>query len=61
MKVDGQRVPVAVLGNVGVHDEILNVDLAEGLDRARDSPQQRWHITLALASGVGLTEVLYGP
>ena len=61
MKVDGQRVPGAVVRDLGVHDEVLDVDFTEGLDGVRDPPQQRWYIALALTNGVSLAEVLYGP
>jgi hypothetical protein len=61
MKVDGQRLPGAVLRDFRVHDEILDVNLAEGLDGVGDPAQERWHVSLALASGISLAEVFYSP
>lgn len=61
MKVDGQRVPEAVLRDFRVHDEILDVDLAEGLDGVCDPAQERWYVILALTGGISLAEVFYGP
>jgi hypothetical protein len=55
-------VPGAVLRDVGVHDEILDVDLAEVLDGVCDSAQERWYVFfLALADGISLAEVFYRP
>ena len=61
MKVDGQRVPGAVLCDLCVHDEVLDFDLAEGLDGVCDPSQQRWYVSLALTSGISLAEVFYSP
>ena len=61
MKVDGQRVPGAVLRDFGVQDKVLDVDFAESLDGVRDPSQERWYIVLALTSGVSLAEVLNDP
>jgi hypothetical protein len=61
MKVDGQRVPVAVWRDFGVQDEVLDVDFAAGLDGVRNPSRERRYIILAPTSGVSLAEVLYDP
>lgn len=61
MEIDGQRRPVAIFGYLGVHYEILNLDLAKSIDGVCHPPQERRHITLALTSRVGLAEVLHSP
>jgi hypothetical protein len=61
MKVDGQRRPITVLGDFRVHDEILNVNRAKGVDGVGDPAQECGHVSLVLASGIGLAEVFDGP
>ena len=61
VEVDGQRVPAAVLGYLGVHHEILNLDLAKSIDGVGHPPQERRYVSLALTSRIGLAEVLYDP
>jgi len=44
-----------------MHHEVLYLDRAERLDGFGHQPEQGGHVTLAVAHGIGLTEVLDTP
>ena len=56
-EVHGQVVPVAVLGDLRVHDEVLHVDVTKTPNRVRYPAQESGDITLTLSLRIRLREV----
>lgn len=52
--IDRDRVPVAVGRDLGMHHQVLNVNLAQCINRVSDPPEQGAYVTLTSALGIRL-------
>jgi hypothetical protein len=50
---------VAVVGDLVVHDQVVDLHWAEFLDRGGNAPKQRRNVFLARTSRIALAEVMY--